>query len=57
MDIQRCSLVNTGILVWEILLESSLLISLTIFYPDPVILLKIPIVDVSQLSFSPISHL
>ena len=31
MNIQRYSLVNTSVLVWEILLKSTLFISLTLF--------------------------
>lgn len=46
MNIQRCSLINSNVLVWEMLLESILLISLTRFYSDQVMLLKIPVVDV-----------
>ena len=40
MNIQRYSLVNTSVLVWEILLKSTLFISLTFFYADPIVSLK-----------------
>lgn len=40
MNIQGYSLVNTSVLVWEILLKSTLFISLTFFYADTIILLK-----------------